>query len=49
MTRNRRDFIRLHLAQPDHAGIVVCTEDPDFERLATRIHQMISIEENIWG
>lgn len=49
LTRNRRDFIRLHLAQPDHAGIVVCTEEPNFEELAARIHQMIAVEENLNG
>ncbi|NES20312.1 MAG: hypothetical protein F6K41_15615 [Symploca sp. SIO3E6] len=49
LTRNRRDFIRLHLAQPNHAGIVVCTEEQDVEGLAKRIHQAISIEENIRG
>jgi uncharacterized protein DUF5615 len=26
---NRRDFKRLHLQIPDHAGIIICTEDPD--------------------
>ncbi|BAY24158.1 hypothetical protein NIES2100_39510 [Calothrix sp. NIES-2100] len=44
LTRNRRDFIRLHRLQPNHAGIIVCTEDPDFEQLATHIHEMISAE-----
>jgi predicted nuclease of predicted toxin-antitoxin system len=41
LTRNRRDFMRLHILQPDHAGIIVCTEDPDFERLATRINKLL--------
>lgn len=49
LTRNRRHFIRLHLAQPDHAGIVVCTEEPNFEELAARIHQVIAAEENLSG
>jgi hypothetical protein len=31
---NRRDFIRLHLASNDHAGIVVCTFDPNFSAQA---------------
>lgn len=38
LTLNRRHFIRLHQATPDHSGIVVCTYDPDFEALAGRIH-----------
>jgi uncharacterized protein with PIN domain len=42
LTRNRRHFMRLHLQNSDHAGIVVCTEDPNFERLATRINDAIS-------
>jgi predicted nuclease of predicted toxin-antitoxin system len=41
VTLNRRDFIRLHNRQPDHWGIIVCTVDPDFARLATRIHEAI--------
>ena len=30
LTLNRKHFVRLHIAQPDHSGIVVCTFDPDF-------------------
>jgi len=26
VTLNRRDFKRLHLTVPDHAGIIICTE-----------------------
>lgn len=29
ITINRRDFIRLHAAQPNHNGIIVCTQDSD--------------------
>src|ERR1700676_1565900 len=43
-TMNRRHFIRLHAASPDHAGIVVCTFDPDFSALAERIHTLIEAE-----
>ena len=49
LTRNRRDFIRLHRLQLDHAGIVVCAQDDNFERLATRINNAISAEENLRG
>lgn len=38
LTFNRRDFIHLHRATPAHAGIVVCTWDPDPVGLAARIH-----------
>ena len=41
LTFNRRHFIRLHNLQPNHNGIIVCTEDLDRERLATRINEAI--------
>ena len=28
VTINRRDFIRLHIQSPDHAGIIVCNRRP---------------------
>ncbi len=34
LTMNRRHFIRLHEEQPNHAGIIVCSFDPDFKGLA---------------
>ncbi len=37
LTVNRRHFVRLHGLRPDHAGIIVCTFDPDFGALAARI------------
>lgn len=42
LTINRRDFIRLHARSADHAGIVVCTQDPDVAGQAQRIHDAIS-------
>lgn len=30
LTLNRKDFIRLHQQSPVHAGIIVCTFNPDF-------------------
>ena len=39
LTLNRRHFIRLHLGLPDHAGMVVCTFDPDFVALAKRVDE----------
>ena len=41
LTLNRRDFIKLHNANPNHYGIIVCTYDPDFVGQANRIHQAI--------
>ena len=29
ITLNRRDFIRLHRANSEHLGIIVCTNDSD--------------------
>ncbi|WP_445304964.1 MULTISPECIES: DUF5615 family PIN-like protein [unclassified Microcoleus] len=49
MTQNRRHFIRLHAQQPNHAGIIVCTDDKNLERLATRINDAIVGEENLRG
>ena len=37
LTLNRKHFIRLHRERPEHAGVVVCTFDPDFARQAARI------------
>jgi len=49
LTLNRRHFVRLHLEQPDHAGIIVCTFDPDVDALAARIHAAIGGQANLRG
>ena len=49
LTFNRRHFIRLHFRQPDHAGIIVCTEDLNKERLASRINDAISSVDSLRG
>ena len=41
LTLNRRDFIRLHRQTPEHAGVIVCTQDPDLEGQAARSHAAI--------
>ena len=41
VTLNRKHFIQLHNANPDHAGIIVCSLDLDFSRQAQRIHAAI--------
>jgi len=38
VTLNRKHFVHLHKTRPDHAGIVVCSFDPDFVGLAHPIH-----------
>lgn len=49
LTQNRRHFMRLHLQNSDHAGIIVCTDDRNLQRLATRINEAISGEEMLRG
>jgi predicted nuclease of predicted toxin-antitoxin system len=49
ITQNRRDFIRLHRSQPHHAGIIVCTFDPNWAALAGRVDEAIAAEEPIEG
>ncbi len=45
ITLNRKDFKRLHRLFPDHAGIIICTDDPNREELAKRIDVAIASEE----
>jgi predicted nuclease of predicted toxin-antitoxin system len=49
LTLNRKDFIQLHRLNPNHAGIVVCTNDMDRNRMATRINEAICAEKNLGG
>lgn len=41
VTLNRKHFIRLHQTTATHAGIIVCTFDPDFVALAQRIDAIL--------
>lgn len=49
LTLNRFDFIKLHRLDPNHSGIIICTNDKDRNRMATRINEAISQEENLQG
>lgn len=49
LTLNRRDFIRLHQQSTDHAGIIVCKDDPDKIQLAERIDRAIEAEAPLAG
>jgi hypothetical protein len=49
LTFNRKHFIRLHRINPAHAGIIACTEDPDFAALAERIHQALVANSTLDG
>jgi hypothetical protein len=42
LTFNRLHFLRLHQSMKgDHAGIIVCSTDQDFEALAARIDRVV--------
>ena len=49
LTQNRRDLVKLHRLQPDHTGMVICSDDQNFARLSERTHQAISAEEPLQG
>lgn len=49
ITLNRRDFIRLHQLNTDHAGIVVCSYDRDYRRLAERVDDSVRAVEQLAG
>ena len=49
VTLNRRDFKRLHLQIPQHAGIIICTEDPDRLGQAQRILESITDARDLQG
>jgi hypothetical protein len=49
LTLNRKHFIRLHKNKPEHNGIIVCTYDPDFIRLAQRIHSALETQDTHSG
>ena len=41
LTLNRRDFIALHQKMPEHAGLIVCTQNPNLQEQATQIDRAI--------
>lgn len=49
LTFNRLHFKRLHGANPHHAGIVLCTIDPDVKALAQRIDAAVSAQPDMAG
>jgi len=49
VTLNRRHFVTLHTIHPDHWGILVCTFDMDFNGLAERIHEALSVKVDYRG
>jgi predicted nuclease of predicted toxin-antitoxin system len=49
LTLNRYDFVQLHKQSSEHSGIVTCTENPDFDRLAMKIHEAVSMFDALQG
>ena len=49
LTLNRKHFIQLHRLTPEHAGIIVCTFDPDFNGQARRIHAALEATSTLSG
>jgi predicted nuclease of predicted toxin-antitoxin system len=42
LTHNRKHFRNRHQAGHTHAGMILCTEDPDFAALAARIDEALA-------
>lgn len=49
LTINRIDFIRLHRRDNQHFGIVVCTNNRNWEQFAARIDKTVRAEESLRG
>ncbi|MCF4970785.1 DUF5615 family PIN-like protein [Nostoc sp. CMAA1605] len=49
LTINRDDFIRLHRRNSQHFGIVVCTNNRNWEQFANRIDAAVRTEVNLEG
>ena len=49
LTINRIDFIRLHRRDNKHFGIIVCTNNRNWEQFAARIDDAVRIEKSLRG
>jgi predicted nuclease of predicted toxin-antitoxin system len=49
LTINRDDFIRLHRRNDKHFGIIVCTNNRNWEQFAARINEAVIAEESLQG
>jgi predicted nuclease of predicted toxin-antitoxin system len=49
LTLNRQDFKQLHRLQPNHGGIINCTNDRNWEALANRVDAAILAEAPLAG
>jgi predicted nuclease of predicted toxin-antitoxin system len=49
LTLNRRDFIVIHEKAPDHAGIIVCTQNSNSREQAAQIDSVVQEMEDLRG
>ncbi|MEH2324765.1 MAG: DUF5615 family PIN-like protein [Nostoc sp.] len=49
LTINRLDFIRLHRRDSNHFGIIVCTNNRNWEQFTARIDEAVTAEEPLQG
>jgi len=49
LTLDRQDFKRLHRKDSNHAGIIICTDNPNRPEQAQRIDEKITPFENLFG
>lgn len=49
LTINRDDFIRLHRRNSDHFGILVCTNNRNWDQFAASINEAVTAEETLKG
>jgi predicted nuclease of predicted toxin-antitoxin system len=49
LTINRNDFIRLHRRDDNHFGIIVCTNNRNWEQFAVGIHEAVTAEQSLTG
>jgi hypothetical protein len=49
LTLNRKDFKRLHRLQPDHAGIISCKDDQNWDRITENIDRAIAATSSFKG
>ena len=50
LTQNRRHFLTLHIRKVvEHAGIIICTFDPNSRRFAESVHRTVEQNEAMKG
>jgi predicted nuclease of predicted toxin-antitoxin system len=49
LTLNRRDFIELHEKISNHAGMIVCTQNPDLREQSEQIDAIVREVSNLTG